>query len=67
MLISAKEGKITVNSEAEGQTVNAYTMDSKALGSGVIRNGKATIQTNQPSGESFIVKAGTQSVKMLMK
>ena len=67
MLISAHEGKITVNSEAEGQTVNAYTMDGKALGSGVIRNGKAKIQTNQPSGEPFIVKAGTRSVKMLMK
>ena len=67
MLISAHEGKITVNSEAEGQTVNVFTMDGKVLGSGVIRNGKATIQTNQPSGESFIVKAGTRSVKMLMK
>ena len=67
MLISAHEGKITVNSEAEGQTVNVYTMDGKALGSGAIRNGKAAIQTNQPSGESFIVKAGTRSVKMLMK
>ena len=66
MLISAHEGKITVNSEAEGQTVNVYTMDGKALGSGVIRNGKATIQTNQPSGESFIVKAGTRSVKIKM-
>ena len=66
MLISAHEGKITVKSEAEGQTVNVYTMDGKVLGSGVIRNGKATIQTNQPSGESFIVKAGTRSVKMLM-
>ena len=67
LLISAHEGKITVNSEAEGLTVNAYSMDGKALGSGVIRNGKATIQTNQPSGESFIVKAGNRSVKMLMK
>ena len=47
--------------------VNAYTMDGKALGSGVIRDGKATIQTNPPSGESVIVKAGTRSVKMLMK
>lgn len=47
--------------------VYAYTMDGKALGSGVIRNGKATIQTNQPSGESFIVMTGTRSVKMLMK
>ena len=66
MLISAHEGKITVKSEAEGQTVNVYTMDGKVLGSGVIRNGKATIQTNQPSGESFIVKAGTRSVKIKM-
>ena len=67
MLISANGGVITVNSEAEGQTVNVYSMDGKVLGSGVIRNGKATIQTNQPSGESFIVKAGNRSVKMLMK
>ena len=66
MLISAHEGKIIVNSEAEGQTVNVYTMDGKVLGSGVIRNGKATIQTNQPSGESFIVKAGSRSVKIKM-
>ena len=67
MLISVNNGKITVNSEAEGQMVNAYTMDGKALGTGIIRNGKASIQTNQPAGEPFIVKAGTQSVKMLMK
>lgn len=68
LLISTNGGTITVNShEGEGQVVNVYTIDGKALGSSTIRNGNASIQTSLTNGDPFVVKVGTKSVKLKMK
>ena len=66
VLISARDGMLTVKSELEGQSVAVYTIDGKALGSAKVKGGQAIIATNQPKGTIVVVKVGDQSVKVKM-
>ena len=67
MLISAKEGIITVKSEQEGQAVAVYSTDGKVLGSATIKGGQASISTNINSGCVAVVKVANKAVKILMQ
>ena len=67
LLISAQNGTITVRGEQNGLPLTVYTADGKMLGSATIKDGQASISTNLQRGVIAIVKAGTRSVKMLMK
>ena len=67
MLISAKEGIITVKSEQEGQAVAVYSTDGKVLGSATIKGGQASISINLNSGCGAVVKVANKAVKILMQ
>ena len=64
VLISACGGTITVKSEVDGQKVEVYAVNGKALGAATIQNGQATIATPMQRGEIVIVKVGNKSVKV---
>ena len=66
MLISAKDGNITVRGEQNGLPLTVYSADGKMLGAATIKNGQASIATNLQRGEIAIVKVGTKSVKIKM-
>ncbi len=66
MLISAKDGTITVRGEQNGLPLTVYTADGKMLGSATMKDGQASISTNLQRGEIAIVKVGSKSVKIKM-
>ena len=66
MLISAKDGNITVRGEQNGLPLSVYTADGKMLGSATMKDGQASISTNLQRGEIAIVKVGSKSVKIKM-
>ena len=66
MLISAKDGNITVRGEQNGLPLTVYTAEGKMLGSATIKDGQASISTNMQRGEIAIVKVGKRSVKVKM-
>ena len=66
MLISAKNGTITVRGEQNGHPLTVYTADGKMLGSATMKDGQASISTNLQRGEIAIVKIGSKSVKIKM-
>ena len=66
VLISAKDGNITVRGEQNGFPLTVYTADGKMLGSATMKDGQASISTNLQRGEIAIVKVGSKSVKIKM-
>ena len=66
MLISAKDGNITVRGEQNGLPLTVYTADGKMLGSATMKDGQASISTNLQRGGIAIVKIGSKSVKIKM-
>ena len=66
VLISAKDGNITVRGEQNGLPLTVYTADGKMLGSATVKDGQASISTNLQRGEIAIVKIGSKSVKIIM-
>ena len=64
VLISSRDGKLTVKSELEGQPVAVYTIDGKALGSAQVKGGQAVIATHLTKGTIVVVKVGDRSVKI---
>ena len=64
VLISSRDGMLTVKSGLEGQSVAVYSLDGKALGSARVKGGQAVIATNLPKGTIVVVKVGEQSVKV---
>ena len=64
VLISSRDGNLTVKSELEGQPVAVYTIDGKALGSAQVKGGQAVIATNLQKGTIVVVKVGDRSVKV---
>jgi len=66
VLISAKDGNITVRGEQNGLPLTVYSADGKMLGAATIKNGQASIATNLQRGEIAIVKVGSKSVKIKM-
>lgn len=66
VLISAKDGNITVRGEQNGFPLTVYTADGKMLGSATMKDGQASIATNLQRGEIAIVKVGSKSVKIKM-
>lgn len=64
VLISAKDGNITVRGEQNGLPLTVYTVDGKMLGSATMKDGQASIATNLQRGEIAIVKVGSKSVKI---
>ena len=66
VLISAKDGNITVRGEQNGLPLTVYTADGKILGSATMKDGQASISTNLQHGEIAIVKVGSKSVKIKM-
>ncbi|MCR4853968.1 MAG: leucine-rich repeat domain-containing protein [Prevotella sp.] len=67
ILITANGGDITVKSEAEGQKVVVYSVDGQQLGSAIVRNGEATIDTPLKTSNVAVVKVGDKSVKVMMR
>ena len=64
VLISSRDGNLTVKSELDGQPVAVYTIDGKALGSAKVKGGQAVIATNLQKGTIVVVKVGDRSVKI---
>ena len=66
VLVTSANGAVTVNCSLEGETVNVYATDGTVLGTAVIANGSATIQSGLSKGSVAIVKIGDKSVKVVV-
>ena len=64
--ITSNNGVITVDCSLEGETVAVYTTNGTAVGTAVIANGSATIQSGLSKGSIAIVKIGAKSVKVVV-
>ena len=64
--ITSNNGVITVDCSLEGETVAVYTTNGTAVGTAVIANGSATIQSGLSKGSVAIVKIGNKSVKVVV-
>ena len=66
VLVTSANGAVTVSCSLEGESVAAYTTDGTAIGTAVIVNGSATIQSGLSKGSIAIVKIGNKSVKVVV-
>ena len=66
VLVTSANGVVTVSCSLEGETVAVYTTDGTLVGSAVITNGSATIQSGLSKGSVAIVKIGNKSVKVVV-
>ena len=62
-----KNGEITVEGLADGQKVSIHTYGGMLIGSATTVDGKATINTSLTPGSIVIVKAGTKTVKYVVR
>ena len=67
VLISAKNGVISVKGELDGEPVAVYTAEGKLMGSGTISGGLATVSTSLGVGAVAVVKIGQKAVKVVMR
>lgn len=67
VLITSDRGIVNIVSRAEGQNVAAYTINGQFIGSAVINNGSAVINTGLKSGTFVFVKIGQKSVKITLR
>lgn len=67
VLITSDRGIVNIVSRAEGQNVAAYTINGQFIGSAVINNGSAVINTGLKSGTFVFVKVGQKSVKITLR
>ena len=66
VLVTSANGAVTVSCPLEGESVDVYTTDGTAVGSAVIANGSATIQSGLSKGSIAVVKIGNKSVKVVV-
>jgi hypothetical protein len=67
VLIQNDGGMLTIQGADDGTPINVYTIDGRQAGSGVSRNGQATVSTNLQPGSVAIIKIGDRSVKVAIK
>ncbi|MBP3756333.1 MAG: leucine-rich repeat protein, partial [Prevotella sp.] len=67
VLIKSHGGQLTVEGAADDTTVSVYNAAGMEQGSGVSKNGQATISTTLEAGSVAIVKIGQRAVKVMMK
>ncbi len=66
VLFTSANGAVTVNCSLEGEIVTVYTTDGTTIGTAVIANGSATIQSGLSKGSVAVVKIGDKSVKVVV-
>ena len=67
VVMKSKNGEITVEGLADGQKVSIHTYGGMLIGSATTVDGKATINTSLTPGSIVIVKAGTKTVKYVVR
>ena len=60
-------GFITVSNADEGELVNIYTATGSSVGTALIRNGQAYVETHIKPGSIAIVKVGCKTMKIIMQ
>ena len=60
-------GIITVSNADEGELVNIYTATGTSVGTAIIRNGQAYVETHIKPGSIAIVKVGCKTMKIIMQ
>ena len=67
VLIKGDGGEISVSGLADGVQVSFYTVSGILIGTSTSVNGKASINTSLTPGSIIIVKAGTKTVKFVVR
>jgi hypothetical protein len=67
VLISARDGVLTLSGLAEGTEVAVVTTNGTAVATATATNGTATLATNLTAGTIAIVKIGEHSIKVVIK
>jgi hypothetical protein len=67
VLMKSEGGMMTVQGLDDGTPVNVYSPNGTQVGSGICRNGQATISTGLQAGSVAIVKIGQKSIQVVVK
>ena len=67
MLISARDGVLTLSGLAEGTEVAVVTTGGTTVATATATNGTATLATNLEAGSIAIVKMGDYSIRIAIK
>jgi len=67
IMIQNNGNVLTIHGADENTPVSVYEIDGTLAGTGICRDGTATVSTNLRSGSIAIVKIGGKSVKVMMK
>ena len=65
--INVNGSTINILSEVEGQHISIYSIGGQLIGSTVVNNGSATVNTSLKSGSIAVVKVGKKSVRVAIK
>ena len=65
--IRSFNGFITISNADEGELVNIYTATGTSVGTAIIRNGQAYVETHIKPGSIAIVKVGCKTMKIIMQ
>lgn len=67
IIISNTGNTLTVQGAEDGESITAYTLDGKLLGSTVCRNGQANLPLGTTQTEIVIIKVGEKAVKVRVR
>ncbi len=67
VIVSSTGNTLTVQGAEDGESVTAYDLDGRQLGSSVCRNGQATLRLNAKPESVILVKVGDDTIKVRMK
>ncbi len=66
-IISSTGSMLTVQGAEDGESITAYSLDGKQLGSTVCRNGQASLSLSTMPADIVVVKVGENAIKVRMK
>lgn len=67
VIVSSTGNTLTVQGAEDGESVTAYALDGRQLGSRVCRNGQTTLRLNAKPGSVILMKIGNSTVKIGLK
>ena len=67
IIVSSTGNMLTVQGAEDGESITAYSLDGKQLGSTVCRNGQASLSLSTMPADIVVVKVGEKAIKMRVR
>ena len=67
VIVSSTGNTLSVQGAEDGESITAYTLDGKQLGSTVCRNGQASLSLGTKPADIVVVKMGESAIKVRVR